>query len=64
MYVPTSFADEFAAAAEIMIDHKVFLECDFPKIVDIIRQKTRPVQQKSQVPIFVHFLILQEMPIP
>ena len=38
MYVPTSLADEFAEAAQIMIDHKVFLECGFPKIVDMLRQ--------------------------
>jgi hypothetical protein len=40
MYVTTSLADESAAVAEIMIDHKVFLECGFHKIVDMIRQKT------------------------
>jgi len=39
MYVPTSLVDEFAAAAEIMVDHEVFLGCGFPKIVDMIRQK-------------------------
>ena len=36
MYVPTSPAAEFAVVAEIMVDHKVFLECGFSKIVDMI----------------------------
>lgn len=35
----TSLADAYQEAAQIMVDHKVFLECAFPKIIDMLRQR-------------------------
>lgn len=40
MYVPTVLADEFANLAQLMADHKVFLECAVPKIAEILHQTT------------------------
>jgi hypothetical protein len=36
MYVPTTVADDFANLALLMVEHRVFLECGFPKIVDTL----------------------------
>ena len=36
MLISTSLADEFSRAAQLMLDHQVFLECAVPKIVDLL----------------------------
>ena len=47
MFVPTLYTGKFAEAAELHLKHGIFLECAFPKIVDILRRsglKTRDVK--------------------
>lgn len=39
LYVTTSLADAFAPPARLFYDHKVFLECGFAKIIDILRRQ-------------------------
>jgi hypothetical protein len=46
LYVSTSLADAYQEAAQIMVDHKVFLECGFPKIVDILQQRANATIHK------------------
>lgn len=36
LYVPTSLTDAYSRAAKLLTDHKVFLECGFPKLVDML----------------------------
>ena len=36
MLVPTALTEDYSRAAQLMLDHKVFLECAFPKILDIL----------------------------
>ena len=38
LYVSTSLADAFLPPAQLFYDHKVFLECGFAKIIDILRR--------------------------
>lgn len=40
MFVPTKYADQFAEAAELHLKHSIFIECAFPKVLDIICQRT------------------------
>ena len=35
-YVPMSLADAFIDAAQLLVDHNVFLECAFPTVVDML----------------------------
>ena len=37
LFVPTSLADEYAKAAQIMVDNRVHLECGFPTIVQMLQ---------------------------
>jgi hypothetical protein len=39
LYVSTLLADAYQEAAQIMMDQKAFLECGFPKIIDILQQQ-------------------------
>ena len=36
VYIPTSLAKEYDEIAQIFIDHNVFLECGFPKIIELL----------------------------
>ena len=40
LFVPTKFADEFAIAANLHLKHKIYIECAFNKVVDMVRSKT------------------------
>ena len=46
VYVPTKYATEFEQAASLMVYHDVFLECGFPKIVDILQQRANATVRK------------------
>ena len=37
LYVPVHLADDFIDAAQLLVDHDVFLECAFPIVADILR---------------------------
>ena len=39
-FVPTKYADEFARAARLHLKHKVFIECAYNTVVDMVRVKT------------------------
>ncbi len=43
MYVPTKYADEFAKAAQFHLKHRVFIECAYGTVVDMVRRKTGAV---------------------
>ena len=45
MLVPTALTEDFSRAAQLMVDHKVFLECAIPKILDILT-RTRKVETR------------------
>lgn len=40
MFVPTTCANVFAEAARLFVEHRIFLECAFPTVVDIVQRKT------------------------
>jgi len=40
MYMPTKYSDEFNKAGTLHLDHGVFIECSYGKIVDMIQRKT------------------------
>ena len=42
LFVPTSLADEFIKAAQILVDHKIFLECGIPTIVQMLQIVANP----------------------
>jgi hypothetical protein len=54
LYVPTALADTFDRAAELFFRHNVFLECGFPKIVDILQQQANATA--VSVPLCSKFL--------
>jgi hypothetical protein len=39
LYVPLRFSSPFSQIASLLTKHNVFLECGFPKLVDILRQQ-------------------------
>lgn len=49
LYVPTSLADEFASAAQLLLDHDVFLECAVPKLIDMLHQTTGVQNQRMRL---------------
>jgi hypothetical protein len=40
MYVPTKLADDFAGIAKLLLEHKIYLECNFGIIVDQLQQRS------------------------
>jgi len=40
MFVPTKYAHEFAMAAELHLKHRIWIECAFNTITDMVRRKT------------------------
>jgi len=40
LFVPTSLADDFVKATQILLDYDVFLECGFPTIVQMVQITT------------------------
>ena len=40
MFVPLACVDEFTEAAELHLRHNIFIECAFPKVVDMVQRKT------------------------
>ena len=47
LFVPTKFANSFIDIASLFLDHKVFLECAMPTIVDILRQQDTRVKVEA-----------------
>ena len=41
LFVPTRFSEEFAEAADLHLQHGVYLECAVPKIIDMVRQQSK-----------------------
>lgn len=41
-YVPISLAEPFRDAAQLLLDHNVFLECAFPTLADMLQHRTDP----------------------
>ena len=39
-FVPTKYADEFAMAAELHLKHRIWIECAFNTITDMVRRMT------------------------
>jgi hypothetical protein len=39
LFVPTKFAEDFIEIASLFLEHRVFLECAVPTIVDMIRKR-------------------------
>jgi len=39
LYVPTSLTDDYIEASTLLMDHDVFFECGFPKLIDMILQR-------------------------
>ena len=40
MFVPTKYAEQFARAAELHLKHRIWIECAFGTVVDMVRQQT------------------------
>jgi hypothetical protein len=40
LFVPTKYADEFARAAELHLNHKIWIECSLNTVVDMVQQRT------------------------
>jgi len=49
LFVPTSLADEFGKAAEIMLDSKVFLECALATIVQMLQTTTNVTTRQVEL---------------
>jgi hypothetical protein len=39
LYVPTKLADDFSGIAKLLLEHNIWIECNFGKIVDELQQR-------------------------
>jgi len=47
LYIPLRLTKEYAEIAELLIDHHIFLECGFPKIIDVLLLNNNKNQSSS-----------------